>query len=323
MAKRTQLSVLGQFLETVRTNDLLPRGARVLVAVSGGADSVCLFDLLRTVAPRWGLVLVGFHLNHQLRTGADADEQFARGLFERAGVESVVLSRDVAAHARRHKLGVEEAGRDLRYAEMGPAAEQHNCARVCLGHNANDNLETMLLNLVRGSGLSGLSGIPVRRGIFVRPLLDVERDDIRRYLRGRRLAWVEDESNSNIEYRRNLVRRELVPKLLELNPAAVRNARRTAVLVSEDDAFLDALAGRALQRVCRHGRGRVLIDTRRFASYNIVLKRRMLKLLDLGLDSLAISRALRAAEPGFAGKFELSKKVRLSRKGHTLEVTNG
>jgi len=325
MAKKKQLSVLGQFLETVKVHDLLPQGSSVLVAVSGGADSVCLFDLVRTVAPRFGLTLVGFHMNHQLRPGADSDERFVRGLFERAGVEAAVVRHDVAAYARRHKLGVEEAGRELRYAEMSRAALKHKCSRVCLGHNANDNLETMLLNLVRGTGVSGLSGIPVRRGIFVRPMIDIERADILRYLGSRGLTWVEDESNASTEFSRNFLRLELVPKLVELNPAAVRNARRAAELVSEEDSYLDTLAAAALRRVAKHRKERVLVDIRRFVSYNIVLKRRMLKQLDLGLDSSAISRVLNACAPEFRGAIKLSGSVRLTRKGHTLEleVLNG
>ena len=158
-----KLSVPGRFFATVKEHDLLPESASVLAAVSGGADSVCLLDLLRLAQSRFKLTLAAFHLNHGLRDSAARDEEFVRKLCREWRVELVVARADVARHAKRHKMGIEEAGRELRYQHLERVARKLKYTVIALGHTANDNLETMLLNLARGAGPRGLAGIPVQR----------------------------------------------------------------------------------------------------------------------------------------------------------------
>ncbi len=287
-----RLSVLGRFQATADEHGLLPRGSKVLVAVSGGADSVCLLHLLRSVAGRRRLALTGFHLNHRIRPEAGRDERFVRGLFERAGLDCRVVWSDVRGYARRHRLGLEEAGRELRYRHMTRVAKRLGCDRVALGHTADDNLETMVLNLVRGAGPHGLAGIPVRRGIFVRPMLDIERAALVGYLAAAGAEWVEDETNADPGFRRNRVRLNVIPELRAINPAAVANARRAARLLQQEDEYLAGLAAAALAGAVRRGRGRTLIDTRKLESYNPVLMRRIVKMLVPGLDAAAVERVL-------------------------------
>jgi len=317
MARKSQVSVLGRFQETVKRAGLLPEGAKVLVAVSGGADSVCLFDLLRAVAPGLGLELVGFHMNHGLRPTASRDERFVRGVFE---FRLVVVRSDVAAYSRSHGLGIEEAARTLRYRNMERVASKYNCDRIALGHTADDNLETMLLNLARGAGLSGISGIPVRRGPYVRPLIDIEREQIVRYLRARRLSWVEDETNQDPRFRRNLLRLQAVPALKAVNPEAAGNARRAAALLREEDEFMETLATEALSRVARVGKTRASVDCAAFENYNPVLKRRMVRHLLPGLDSDGIAKAVRFLRQGPDQTLLLSRSVRLVRQGRVVRL---
>lgn len=312
MARKQRVSVLGQFQETCAEHGLLPRGAKVLVAVSGGADSVCLLDLLRAVAPRAGLRLVGFHMNHRLRPAARGDERFVRDLF---GSEPFVVVRaDVAGYSRRHRLSIEEAARTLRYRHMNRIAGRLGCEWAALGHTADDNLETMLLNLSRGAGLSGLTGIPVRRGIFVRPLIDIERRQVIEYLRGRGLSWVEDETNQDPRFRRNLIRLQVVPALRAVNPAVVSNARRAARLLTEEDEYLEAVVSEALDRVLGAGRRRSFIDCPAFANYNKALKRRMVRRLLPELDSDGIARAVDFLKQGPDATAVLGRNARLVRR---------
>ncbi len=321
MARKRRLSVLGQFLATVEGAGLFPYGGRVLVAVSGGADSMCLLDLLRTVVPRWNLELSGFHMNHGLRQTAKRDEDFVRRVFTDAGIRFVVVHSDVAGYARRHRVGLEEAGRVLRYRNLERVAHRFECNRIALGHTADDNLETTLLNLTRGTGPHGLAGIPLRRGKVVRPLIDIERERIVRYLRARGIAWVEDETNKEARYKRNLVRHEALVSLRKINPAVVANARRTARLLDAENAYLDALAAQALDMVAVQGR-RTLIDIGRFNLYNLVLKRRMVKQFLPGLDSEGIDRVIEFCGSHSTGCLVVKKSVRLHRRNNMLEVVS-
>jgi len=315
-----KLSVIGRFLATVEENRLISPGDRVLAAVSGGADSVCLLDLLRLVSGRFRLRLVGFHMNHGLRSSSRDDEAFVRRLFGEWKLELRVVRAPVARYARAHKLGIEEAGRVLRYRHMERLAARLDCQRIALGHTANDNLETMLLNLVRGAGLSGLAGIPVWRGKFIRPLLDMERGDVERHLRSRGIEWVEDKSNQDVRFHRNLLRHRVVPILEQVNPAAVASARRASRLLTEENEFLDALAADVAEKVADVVRGSVRIDTRKFSNYNNILKRRVLKRLLPELDSDAVETVLRFAKREAGGRLCLVAGISVRLRRGIIEL---
>jgi len=314
-----KLSVPGRFFATVKEHALLPEGTSVLAAVSGGADSVCLLDLLRLAQPRLKLRLAAFHLNHGLRDSARRDEGFVRTLCRDWRVELVVARADVAGFAKRHRLGIEEAGRELRYRHLERVARKLKCDVVALGHTANDNLETMLLNLARGAGPRGLTGIPVRRGRFIRPLIDIERDNLEQHLRARGIEWVEDESNLDVNYRRNLLRREVVPVLVRLNANAVANARRAAQLLAEEGEFLDGLAEAAAREVAELRKGRVRIDILKFEVYNTILKRRILKRVLPELDSQAVEGVLEFCNRDTGGRLTLTRGVRAHRRRGMIE----
>ncbi len=329
-----KLSVPGRFLATVKEYHLLPEGASVLAAVSGGADSVCLLDLLRLAQPRLKLSLAAFHLNHGLRGTAARDEEFVRKLCRDWRVELVVARADVAGFARQHRLGIEEAGRESRYRHLERVARKLKCDIVALGHTANDNLETMLLNLARGAGPRGLAGIPVQRlsevdhkgtktqraGVrFVRPLIDIERGQLEQHLRARGIGWVEDESNLDVKYRRNLLRREVVPVLVKLNANAVVNARRAAQLLAEEGDFLDGLAGVAAHDLVQLNKGRVRIDILKFKDYNNILKRRILKRVLPELDSQAVEGVLEFCNRDTGGRLTLTRGVRAHRHKGIIE----
>jgi tRNA(Ile)-lysidine synthase len=318
-----QVSVVGRFLATIEKHSLIPRGSKVLAAVSGGADSVALLDLLRSARDRLDITIAAFHLNHGLRERASRDEAFVRKLCKDWRIELVVVRADVAGYAKRRKLGIEEAGRELRYERLERAARRLNCTVIAFGHTANDNLETMLLNLARGAGARGLAGIPVRRGPFVRPLLDIERQLLERHLRARRIGWTEDESNQDVKYRRNLIRHEVVPVLLRVNPGCVASARKTAQLLAEEDQLLDVLAAEATSGVSSGSGHRLQIDIPKFRNYNNILRRRVLRQLLPELDLAAVERVLDFCDRETGGRLELTDGVRARRHIKTMEFERG
>lgn len=223
--------------------DMLPRGARVLCAVSGGADSMCLLHLLKSLEQARGIRVYAAHFEHGLR-GEEAlrDARFVEDWCRQSGIPCSVGHGDTRAEAGREHLGLEEAARKLRYAFLERTADELGCERIATAHTADDNAETLLLNLVRGSGGRGLSGIPPRRGKIVRPLLETERGEILRYLEENGVPHVEDSSNESLDYSRNFLRHRVLPLLRELNPGLNAVLGRTSSLLRQDEDYLCGLA---------------------------------------------------------------------------------
>ncbi len=229
---------LRPFME--RWHMLPPSGGVMLVAVSGGRDSVCLLHYLAAM-PR-DFTVAAAHLNHGQRPTAGRDVDFVRQLCRELDVPLTVERADVPALARERGVGLEEAGRMARYDFFRRTADRLGAQRIATAHHAADQAETVVLNLVRGTGMQGLAGIPPVRGRIVRPLLETSREEIETYLEIHRLSHVEDETNRDTALRRNLLRREVMPRLAELHDGAAANICRTAELLRQEDAFLDALA---------------------------------------------------------------------------------
>lgn len=228
-----------QVLETLRHHALCAPGDTLIVAVSGGADSVALLDLLATL-PDLPLSLVVAHLNHCLRGGeSDGDERFVAELAAARGFPFETCRVDVRALAAEQGRSLEEAGRDARYAFFDRLRQQYAAAAVATAHHADDQAETFLLRLLRGAGGSGLGCMPFRNDrAVIRPLLEVSRRDLLRYLHERGLAWREDSSNLDTTLLRNRVRHELLPLLETYNPSVMKRLASTAYLLRQDEELL-------------------------------------------------------------------------------------
>lgn len=240
--------------ELIAREIVLPAGAAVCAAVSGGADSTALLFALREL----GCAVSAFHLNHCLRGAeSDRDEAFVRALCGRLGVPLAVRRAEVARFAEREGLGVEEAARQLRYRLLMQSMEALGCAFAATAHTADDNLETMLFHLARGTGGKGLAGIPPVRGRIVRPLLSCTRAEIEDYLRTLGEPYVTDSSNFSTDYTRNLLRHEVVPVLRRVNPEVSAAAFRLAGLLREDERVLEAAVREHLEQASDGGGWRV------------------------------------------------------------------
>lgn len=221
---------------------LPPEGGVLLCAVSGGQDSVCLLHYLASIAPRHGFTVAAAHLNHLMRPEAQRDEDFVRALCDTLHVPFYTEAVSVCDRAAQWGLGVEETGRRLRYDFLNRTADAIGAQRIATAHHAQDQAETVLLHLLRGTGPEGLAGIPPVRGRIVRPLLQTDRAEIGAYLAAHGLSHVEDSTNNDTHYARNRLRHELWPQLETINPALVRAIGRTADILRGENDYLDTLA---------------------------------------------------------------------------------
>jgi tRNA(Ile)-lysidine synthase len=244
--------VLERVRAFVRRGGLIAPGQRILVAVSGGADSVALLHVLHTLSPELQLQLEVMHVHHGLRGDeADADAEFVRGFAQSLGVPFHLARIDVRAAVVAGGLSIQEAARHARLAALEQQARASGCQRVALGHHMDDQAETVLMRVIRGTGIHGLGAIPPLRGdLYVRPLLDVRRQEIEAYCAEHRLPYRHDSSNDKWIYRRNRIRHELMPLLAGYNPRVVPALARLADAAREDDAYLMKLAQGAREE-CR------------------------------------------------------------------------
>ena len=230
-------------LKKVRTtiNDLcLLNGVKTLaVAISGGADSVALLYAMLSVKNEYGIDVFAAHFNHKLRgEESERDMMFVKELCDKLGVRLVCGEGDVAAYAENNKLSTELAGRQMRYDFF----ESLSADAVATAHTASDNLETVLFNLTRGSGIEGLCGIPPKRDKYIRPLIACTRDEIEEYCKQNDLCFVTDSTNLSDDYSRNLIRHKVVPVLKTLNPSLENNILNTSFELAFDRDILNSIA---------------------------------------------------------------------------------
>jgi len=243
--RRPAARLLPPLLASVRKQGTIAAGDRVLAACSGGPDSVALVALLRKLREEMPLEIHLAHFNHRLRDGADEDERFVRGLARRWVLPLVSEGADVRSHAVRKKLNLEEAGRDLRYDFLRRAAARVGATKIATGHTMTDQAETVLMRLMRGTGLSGLAGIAAivagKPCPIVRPLLGIAGPDLRVWLAAEGISYREDPSNLDRRFLRNRIRAELLPELGgRYEPRIVAHLARLAEIAREDDELLGA-----------------------------------------------------------------------------------
>ena len=221
----------------------------VLAAVSGGKDSMCLLHVLHTWGKANCVEVVAAHFNHHLRgETADRDEAFVKQICAEWEIPCVCGSGDTRAYAEQEGFSLEEAARVLRYRFLEETRLQKGCVSILTAHHADDHAETMLLNLLRGTGLQGLTGIPAQREHIFRPFLQVTRAELEAYATKHNIPFVEDETNALDDAARNVLRHKVLPVLKELNPRAVENMSRTAELLTQDARVLELAVGTLLNK---------------------------------------------------------------------------
>jgi tRNA(Ile)-lysidine synthase len=232
------------FRQHLEDKGLIPPGTRVLVGYSGGADSTCLLHLLHEA----GVDVVGAHLHHGMREEADAEQAACEAFCNELGIPFATGRADVPLMSQDLKIGLEEAGRRARYAFFQQASFRLGCHLIATAHTRSDHVETVLLHLVRGSGIGGLAGIAARRDEIIRPLLPFSREQVREYCLERNFWFHDDPANSDLTFSRARVRHRIIPEFAAINPAAEEAVSRLAELADEEDRFLNGMAAAALEQ---------------------------------------------------------------------------
>ena len=310
-SRHNRLVLEAKVRETIKRCRMMARGETLLVAVSGGVDSVCLLEVLYRLAPALKIRLALAHLDHGLR-GEESrqDAGFVADIAHAKGLPLVCESADVRGYAEERKIGLEEAGRSLRRAFLERTANQVGAARIAVGHTRDDRAETVLLHLVRGAGTVGLMGIRPVTLPYVRPLIEVSRAEIVAFAQSEKLSWREDSSNDDLRFSRNRIRREVIPALERINPKVADALARTSELLVEAETALEFLLDAPWAAVCANE-----------AAGRVELRRQVLRTFPSIIQGLLVRRGLSRAAGSLVG---IEKRhVDALRKLATSPATHG
>lgn len=280
-----------EFKNYIEENGLLDKAGHVIVALSGGADSVCLLELLKRLREEdaKGFELSAVHINHGIRKESDEEEVFVKNICEKLGVPCQVKKLDVPGYAKEKGLGVEEAARALRYEALNEEAahiyekksresgqERDRDVRIALAHHRDDQAETVLFNLFRGSELKGLSGMRPKNGIYIRPLLFATKEDILSYVKERGLSFVSDESNNDITYSRNRIRHNILPEADKVHGKSAEKIAETAERLAAASDYIENETAKAFEDVVRDENGSLSADKKEIAKLHPFMQQSVL-----------------------------------------------
>ncbi|OIP33975.1 MAG: tRNA lysidine(34) synthetase TilS [Deltaproteobacteria bacterium CG2_30_43_15] len=258
------MMLISKVRRTIEKYSMLEQGDKVVVGVSGGPDSVFLLHTLKELREDFNLTLIVAHLDHCIRGVESKMEcRFVEDMANRLHLPFEAKSVDVPALKKSEGASTQQAARDARYEFFMDTLKKFNAQKVALGHNADDQAETVLMRLIRGAGNKGLCGIPpIRDGIFIRPLIETRRSEIEGFLRENRIESVIDSSNRENVYLRNKVRNNLMPILMkEYNPGIVQNLIHTSEILRKEDEFLEKLVLELFPRICvSRGKGSLTLN---------------------------------------------------------------
>jgi len=312
---------------------MLKEGDKVLVGFSGGPDSTALLHVLKSL----GIKTYALHIHHQLRDkNADEDEKFAVQVCQDWDIPIITRKIDVKKYAKEHKMSIEESARVLRYEVLSKEASRLRCNKIAIGHNANDNTETVILNLTRGTGLSGLAGIPPKRdpapfvntGIekttnvdsiraasykrcgVIRPLIETTRKEILQYLKKNRISYCTDLTNIELGYRRNYIRHKIIPYLNKINPNLDQTILRTSEIIrTTNNDIISMVEETKKEVIIKVDPNGVVLDIKKLLFYNLLIRREIIKTILPRLEFDQIESILELTNKQSGKRVELTKSL--------------
>ena len=231
-----------KILKTIKKYNLISNGDKIVVAVSGGPDSMCLLNILKNLRQKFNIELFVAHINHMIREEADSETEYVKNYCEKNNIKCFIKRANVLEMAKEQKKGTEEMGRIVRYDFFEYVANEVSANKIAIAHTENDNAETILMNLMRGASLEGLKGIEPIRGKYIRPLIECNREEIEKYCEINKLDPKFDKTNNDNTYTRNKIRNLLIPYIKkEFNPNIIETLNRLAVLARQDATYFNKI----------------------------------------------------------------------------------
>jgi len=310
--------------QTIKKYNLINSGDNIVIGVSGGPDSICLLQVLNELRNELGINIFVAHINHMIRAEAvaDGETEYVKQICKNMNVECYVQKTDVQKIAQKEKRGTEEMGRIIRYEFFEEVARKTNSNKIATAHNNNDKVETVLMNILRGSGLSGLKGIEViREGKFIRPLIEIEREEIERYCEENKLNPKYDKTNNENIYRRNKIRNVVIPYIKkEFNENILKTINRLSEVATEESEYLEKITKQEFNRINVGAKFHlrpddkqnktIQLDLKEFNKLELVIKRRVIlytinKVLgtSAGIEKVNIDDIIKLCENNIGNKY--------------------
>ena len=303
--------MLNKVKNTIEKFNMIESNDKILIAVSGGPDSISLLNILYEV--KYNICVA--HINHGLRENANIDEKFVLNFCSEKNIPCFI--KKVNLKEMLNGMTTEEAGRKVRYDFFYEVMKNENCTKIATAHNSNDNAETVLMNIIRGSGISGLKGIePIRENI-IRPLIEITRKEIEEYCEENNLNQRHDESNDELLYTRNKIRLKVIPYVEEnINSNVVNNINRLSEIVSEEEKFINNEVAKCYEEIfIAEEEKKIIFNLKKFNTLDVVLRKRLIKKSIINLlgnakdiEKVHINDIVKLCENNIGGKFLMPNK---------------
>ena len=313
----SKITVEEQVYNCINKYNLIKNGDKIVVGVSGGPDSICLLHILYLLKKKLNIEIYVAHINHMIRKEADMETQYVKNFCDNLGIQCFIKKEDVEKVAKKEKKGTEETGRNIRYAFFDEVAKKVGANKIATAHNSNDKAETVLLNIIRGSGTVGLKGIEAKRNnLFIRPLIETSREDIEEYCIANKLEPKIDKTNLENTYRRNKIRNELIPYIKkECNPNIIKTINRLSEVATEENEYLEGITQNTFENICVgaeyvYPEQQIILDLKKFNNLELVIKRRIIlytinKVVGntIGIEKINIDEIIRLCKNSIGNKF--------------------
>lgn len=324
-------------LKTIKKFNLIENGDKIILGVSGGPDSISMLNILNNIRNDKKLQLkfdiIVAHVNHNIRKEAIDDQKFVENFCKKINIPFYVKSIDIPQISKNQKIGEEEAGRNARYQFFDEILEKEHANKIAIAHNKNDKIETIIMNIFRGSGIAGLRGIePIKNNKYIRPLIECERKEIEQYCKEQGIEPRIDKTNFENEYTRNKIRNIIIPYIKkEFNPNIIETMDRLSNLVKEEDEYLEKMVETKYKQFIKEESSKqITLDLKKFNNEEKVIKSRLLlytisRLLGStkGIEKVHIEDIIKLCQNNIGNKYLMpNKNIKILVKNHKIYFIN-